>query len=182
MAVRDDFTAGEVLSADDLNDTFAAKLAHVHTENVSAVGSVSINSVFDATYDSYKILIDGAASTTTASRLRWRVGGVDNSDNQYIVQLISADNTSISGARVTSTSWGFGTGTTEGYANEMEVWNVAKATATIAQANLINDATGTPVTRNTWLAHNVSTAYDGLTFLVDSGTFTGTIRIYGYVN
>ena len=26
MAVRDDFTAGEVLSADDLNDTFASKL------------------------------------------------------------------------------------------------------------------------------------------------------------
>ena len=144
--------------AQEVSDQLASKLAHVHTETISAIGSVSINSVFDSTYDTYKILIDGAASTTTASRLRWRVGGVDNSDSQYIVQLISADNTSISGSRATSTSFGFGTGTTAGYANEIEVWNIAKATATIAQANLINDATATPVTRNTWLGHNVSTA------------------------
>ena len=156
-------------------------LVHIHTEAISAVGSTSINSVFTSTFDSYKILIDGVPSTTTATRLRWRVGGADNTANQYIGQIIDASNTTLIGVRSTATSWGYGTSSTAGSAFELTVWNVAKASVTMGHSNILNDAT-TPVTRYIGLTHNVSTAFDGLTFSVDSGTFTGTIRIYGYVN
>ena len=111
MAIRDDFTAGEVLAAADLNDTFGAKvnypsggadgnaliksgtsaawgsaggLVHIATESFSAVSSVSLNGVFTSAYANYRLLITAIIATSRQNlRMRLRLSGTDSSTNNY---------------------------------------------------------------------------------------------------
>jgi hypothetical protein len=116
MAVRNDFTAGEVLAAADLNDTFASKLDYpaggadgdalikdgtsavwgapivagltlITAETFSAVSSVSVNSCFNSTYENYFILASTKITTGTDQDLRLRL------------RLSGADNTTASSYR-----------------------------------------------------------------------------------
>ena len=113
MAVRDDFSAGEVLAAADLNDTFASKadypsggsngdlltksgtstawatpsvagLTLVTAESFTAVSSVNINGCFSATYENYQVLINFTSQSADATiTARMRASGTD-STTQYV--------------------------------------------------------------------------------------------------
>jgi hypothetical protein len=104
MAVRNDFTAGEVLAAADLNDTFAEKadypsggsngdlltksgtstawaapsvagLTLITAETLAAVSSVTINTCFTSTYDNYVMYFSLTGSTNNNVLLQMRNAG-----------------------------------------------------------------------------------------------------------
>jgi len=58
-------------------------LVHLNTTSFSGVATQSINNVFSAQYDNYKILIDVSKSTTSFLQLRWRAAGTDNTTTNY---------------------------------------------------------------------------------------------------
>jgi hypothetical protein len=75
------YTAGEVLTAASLNDnfTFAAAnppggLTLITAQTIgSGVATVTVSSVFSATYENYKIIMSGGVSSATSS-IRFQLG------------------------------------------------------------------------------------------------------------
>jgi hypothetical protein len=224
MAVRNDFTAGEVLAAADLNDTFGSRvpfaygtatptttvsgflwydtnttpptakvwngsafvnvapaggLVHINTTTLSG-SAVSINNVFSATYDNYRIIITATTSNAVGVFFRYRVSGTDATGSDYTRQTLAGAGSSASA--VTSTlSFVLltGTGATGLHWGNVEILGPFAAAPTLSVSMGNNVA---PATEITSTRHTLSTSYDGITIYPDSGTFTGTVRIYGYKN
>ena len=72
MALPVTFVAGDVLEAAQLNSNFtyldgSGGLTLVKTEAIgTTVGSVTVTDAFSATYNAYKIIVDGGVGSTTA--------------------------------------------------------------------------------------------------------------------
>ena len=136
-----------------------------------------------ATYDNYRVVV----TTTTASadgndiQVRFRAAGTDSAagyyyggvvatsapttgtvsgtnGNQFVMQQTSTARTSIGTVDISSP---FGMARTSYNAN-------VAAFTTVAFVRAIGGM------------HDTTASYDGLTVFVSSGTFTGTIRVYGY--
>jgi hypothetical protein len=208
MAIRDDFTAGEVLAAADLNDTFGAKinypsggadgnaliksgtsaawgsaggLVHIATESFSAVSSVSLNGVFTSTYENYLLVVRASASAAGDIDARLRLSGTDASTN-YNRQFGSFNATTVAAARETSQTFArFIAGHSGTATAVVQVFSPAEAKSTVFQSHTGGNPS-TPLQALAWGSHTTATAYDGITFFPASGTITGTIRVYGYAN
>ena len=63
----------------------ASGLTLLSTTSYSAVASHSVNDVFSSTYDNYKIMLTNYSFTGAGGeiQMRMRVGGADNTSNQY---------------------------------------------------------------------------------------------------
>jgi hypothetical protein len=155
----------------------------------STVSFVSLNNVFNSTYNSYRIIFD--CSTTTAfsasqgdMHFRFRVSGSDaSSGNNYNYQGWGAT-TSVSAGYDTTTFQFIGkflAATPTRYATTIDVHGVALAQETKYQILNVgmNGGTNQSYGLNGW--HGVATAYDGITFYPSTGTMSGgTISVYGY--
>ncbi len=168
--------------AEDIEDTLPTigGLALITTQSFSAVSSVSVNNCFSATYDNYRVMFRSAYSATgTTARLRLRVGGVDDSSNNYVWQTLYATSTTVAASATTTTSGTFADGhsTVPGNSASVDIFMPFAAEVTNWQSqchrsdNLLELFTG---------LHNVATSYTGLTILVAVGTITGSLSIYGY--
>lgn len=159
----------------------AGGLTLIATASPSAVSSQSFNNVFSATYQNY--IIKTALSFTVAQGcpMRLRVGGVDTLGTGYQNQYLTAAITTVSAGRGTGAAefyWGSSNAGDLFYAN-IEISNPFEAVRTsfIAQG-----LTQSPIVDLRAGQHTPTTSFDGITFLAPSGTFTGTIRIYGVQN
>ena len=109
--------------------TKKAGMVLLNTTSFSAVASQAFNSVFSASYDNYRIVFDGLASTSNSMNLRYRSGTTDDTSNNYVIQDIYAGGTSLNTFRTTDTSAGLGLDTTRTFF-VMDIANVFAATAT----------------------------------------------------
>jgi hypothetical protein len=187
--VKDGATAIATLGQDidtAMNTALGTKKAGMvllNTTSFSAVASQSINSVFSSTYDNYKIIFVGSASTTISMQFRLRVSGVDASGSNYIRQRILGTSTTVSAARVTANAYLLGDLEFDPTTQIFELSNPAKASKTgfITQALSIQTSGGTQTDLIlTAGQHDLSTAYDGFSLIPTSGTITGTVSVYGY--
>jgi hypothetical protein len=149
----------------------------------SAVTSLSLNGVFSADYDNYMIVWRTGTSGTVSLRGRLRASGVDNATaSSYTRQSITADGSSVTGARTTVDyaflGSNYNTVNQNGHTNFIYgpylLQPTAYRTVTVQSysgAELL-DTAGT---------HNQSTAYDGFTYYAFSNTLTGSISVYGLV-
>jgi hypothetical protein len=149
-----------------------------------SVSSISLNGIFNSSYDSYLIMYFGDGSTTAANlQFRMRVGGTDNSTaGSYISQSVQGNSTTVAGVRETTTYGVLGqVGSGNPNALDMKLFKpfFAEKTAILAQMQQAEDVSRV---RNMSGIHNQNTSYDGITFFTNTGTFTGTIRVYGYRN
>jgi hypothetical protein len=178
-------TLGDAIDA-SMNTALGTKKAGMvllSTVSFSAVASQSINSVFSSTYDNYKIIFVGSASTTISMNFRLRVSGVDASGSNYIRQRIFGTSTTVSAARATGTSYFPGDLEFDPTTQIFELLNPAKASKTgfITQSLSIQTSAGTQTDLVlTAGQHDLSTAYDGFSLIASSGTITGTVSVYGY--
>jgi hypothetical protein len=192
MAIRNDFAPGEVLAAADLNDTFGSKLdvsaynpgmTLIHKEAMSAVSSVSINSVFSATYKLYKLFWTGFGSASASGLLRLRSSGADDTSSNYAFQQLNANSTSLSGFRGTSqTSLRIADFNTNYTGFEVLLSNPFLTERTSSTSIVPFYASGT--VQNIELrvyagSIDTATSYDGVTLLTGSGNITGTLLIFG---
>jgi hypothetical protein len=153
-----------------------------NTVTLTGVSSVSLNGVFTGDYDNYRMVIDFASSGNGRVSSRLRVAGTDNTTaNSYTDQLLSVNNTTLTGGRTTTDKWDdfFSMHSTRRNAYSVDIYAPALAQPTqfTAFGNYSNaEATSLLVTGS----HNQSTAYDGLTLFPNTGTISGTVSVYGY--
>jgi len=157
----------------------------ISTVTFSAVASQSINNVFSATYQNYRIVVSGKNDTgTNQLRMRVRVGGVDNSAASNY--LVAGEQITTTGASAISNS----TGTTSWHIAEfyrrtgiviVDITNpFATDYTTMAFNNYGGDSGTTQYYYSGGGSMTVTTSYDGFTIFPDLNTITGTVRVYGY--
>jgi hypothetical protein len=185
---------GTVLTADSAEATGlkwaaasggASGLTYVGGATFTAASSQSLNSVFTSTYENYVIVLNVTAkSAATAVEMRMRASGTDNTTSNY---HSAADYFQINGA-------GAGTSKYSGYAyfsfnNVSTMQTVLHINNPQATQNTIYGSMQSGFTYasdfysgNNSGVFNATTSFDGFTIYPTSGTFTGTVRVYGIAN
>jgi hypothetical protein len=152
----------------------------------SGASSISLNGCFSSVYDNYRIIISNLSfSTTTYIGARLRVSGTDNSSSNYLYSMPSYTS---GGTAENSYSAGLTTSfnevarasvdTTTGVYDLIEPFLTRNTL--ITGLNIWNRSS-TLINGNTYLgALKNSISYDGFTLFPNSGTISGTVRVYGY--
>ncbi len=158
------------------------------TVSFSAQTSVSLNDVFNATYDNYRIVckISGGTDNDTILRWRLRVAGADDSNNTYYsASTYNAYNsttfTNANSFPATSgliplissnTADGAGGGTFDvmtPFASQKTTWGGFAFAKSV----------GISIVRGVF---DTSTSFTGFTFFPSSNNISGKISVYGYNN
>ena len=148
----------------------------------SAVASVTADSVFTSTYTNYKIVMNYTTNSTLGTLCKLRVGGVSASTN-YNTFYAASQGWSV-GTVLANSTFVLGDYSNGAFnCNQiLEIQQPAIATGTTFWSNATTSrgSYSTPYPQYTIGNHSTATAYDGIEFLVSSGTMSGTYTIYGY--
>ena len=167
--------------------TNKAGMVLLNTTSFSGVASQSVNDVFSATYENYKIIITiSDLSVDGTTRLKLRVSGTDSSASYY-----SAYNgIAVDGAGFTFTENNVSTGmvVTSGDGGTDNIYSYAGdilkpflAVSTLMSGiSTSSKSDGTFVGMPGATAHQVATSYTGFSIIPASGTITGKVSVYGY--
>jgi len=158
----------------------APGLVFINKTSFSAVTSIAIDNVFSSTYEQYRVVFRATNSTTATTSMVFRASAVDTTTN-YTTQFLAVNAGSITSNRFTGGN-NFDLGGGQAGPNhiicDMYGPNLAAVTSTLF---LENNSYGTG---NNFAVHanaqNSSTQFDGLKFSISSGTFTGTVSVFGY--
>jgi hypothetical protein len=183
-------TNGQVLTADSSTGTGLAwataassDLVRITTSSFSASSAVNVDSCFSSTYDNYLVLMNvTSSSSTNAMNFRFRTGGTTNTTSNYG----SGWTYNAFGTSGATGNLGSAAGSNIAYIHDITggstycamtvhqpfASTITGATFSVAQSNGYHD-TGA-------LTFNLTTSFDGLSFISAAGTITGTISIYGY--
>ena len=146
----------------------------------TAVTSVAVTSAFSATYDNYKIIINGGSATADNELLM--ILGATTTGYYWAGAGLNFSSGSVSGAGNNGAQWTVGGSVTNGIFADIELKGPQLAQRTVFEANLYKPTTsGFSLPVSGFL--NNATQYTGFTVSTPSGTMTGgTIRVYGYKN
>jgi hypothetical protein len=181
-------TLGDAIDA-SMNTALGTKKAGMvllNTTSFSAVSSQAINSVFNATYTNYKVIVNYTnCSANQEIYLRMRVGGVSNSTaSSYIQQGSTSIGASLSNLTQTTTYIYVGelNSTVPTYSgSNLDILNPFTAIATKFNGQMNRANTAAAVGSIAYNAvHNQATSYDGIEIYTSTGTMTGTVSVYGY--
>jgi hypothetical protein len=199
------FVSGDVLTASEVNVNLATFMPMVPTSVVgtgvaystttglvtlTGASTISLNGVFTSTYSRYLIQYDfPTTSTNLVFTVRLRATS-DASTAVYDQQRNISRGNDVSNPSsvntLAATSWALGATTgTSIHMGSIELVRPATATPTlmIGQAfATLNPATAATTTSVTQLAglHRTAAAYDGITFITNTGTATGTMKVFAY--
>ena len=172
-----------MLTASSLNNNFSFAAANGLTL-VSAttigttVSSVTVSSAFSSTYDNYKVIIQGGASSAYCF-LRLTLGATATGYYAGVWDFNYAGATGATGQANTA-FWLFGNGTTDGLSTSGEILQPFlgdQTTFNSSTPSLLT--TGEMRQAGGWL--NNTTSYTAFTITPSTGTLTGgTIYVYGY--
>lgn len=167
-----------------INAAGAGALTLIAHATVAAAASLSVNNCFTTTYDNYLVLWTGYGSTDTWMSMRLRASAADNTASNYDRQNLIWFSTTVSAARETAaTEWTQigGNTTAADAATMLHVFSPKLATRTSLRGTTTYNSGG-GYGAESLAAHTSTTQFDGFTLYPASGTFTGTVRVYGYQN
>lgn len=211
MALPVTFVAGDVLEASQLNSNFTyldglpSGLVPIVPSSVTVgsgsattsangqvaftgASSVSLNGVFSATYDNYRIILSpDAASTTFNITARLRISGSDvTTAASYQQENIQASDNTVVGASDTSqTLWYIIDNYNTTYpfyaaaAMELQRPFITKKKTMLCDA-VFTSAAGNFRKRQSGHTQESTSACDGLSIICSTGNMGGTISVYGY--
>jgi hypothetical protein len=161
-------------------------LVLISSTTISAAGTTNVNDVFSATYDNYKIILVGTASTggAVALTMRLRVAGADATTN-YSLQRQYNFGTSVAADRDTTGTddWFFNdTVNSSRFANDITLMSPFLAASTKMLTLFTGDSTSTGLINGTTSGVNTNaTSYTGFSILT-GGTISGVLKVYGMAN
>ena len=149
----------------------------------TGVSSVSLNGIFSATYDNYRIMVKFAHSSSSNLTARLRTSSDDTATN-YADQLFYGSGTAVAANRISGQSfWRFGYCPSSEYSvSSVDIFspNIAEATRYTSTSTTLS---GASVESSIFGGMNSQTTQNtGLTLLPGAGVLTGKIRVYGYNN
>lgn len=152
----------------------------------TSASAISLNGCFSSTYNNYKIKMDSLYGSSDSINIvfRLRKSGTDNSDSSsYRRRGFVADASALSNQIETGTNFYITTLNSSSNAPafvEYDLFLPFVNTQTglnkftyRSNDDAINSAVG---------RHIIVDTYDGCSFIMSSGTMTGTLRVYGYRN
>jgi len=163
----------------------AGALVYITGASPSASSAVNINNCFTSTYQNYLIVFNLLGSTATNLSMRLRNAGTDvtSSNYSYMGQSIQPNGTSGAWNNSNGTKWDVNDLATVKTTGTITMMNPQETNYTTAQVNttrLTNGTTGRFITQG--FTNNASLSSDGFSIFPDSGTCTGTVRVYGIAN
>ena len=168
--------------------TKKAGLVLLNTTSFSGVSSQSVNDVFSATYENYRIVITADSSlASTDAQFRLRVSGSDNTSANYVYDRGQATQsaaffgvTSGTGAAATLWNWGAHSGLYSSVGT-IDLFRpfASDNTGGFAHSYYVDALSNHAAVFSGFLS-TVTTSYTGFTIFPGSGTFSGTVRTYGY--
>jgi hypothetical protein len=150
--------------------------------------TVSLNNVFTASYLNYRIVLRCVGTNLgAATYFRLRSAGTDRTNTNYYYGGYISRETGAGGV----TSWSGNNQTvfdvnrlwngTQGTTSTMEVFNPVDASNATGFSSLSWSNDGSGGFGNSFQGlHSLSNTNDGFTLWLSSGTFTGTLKVYGY--
>jgi len=159
--------------------TTSQGLTLINTTSFSGVTSQSINNVFSATYDVYRLVFVLNESTDGTIILRLRVGGSDNSTaSSYTSQFVQGASSSVTSGAETESYWNLFAANTS---RSIATYDIAQPFVATPTA-LIGMGARTGRITSRFSHHNQSTSYDGFSILDVGGvtTLTGYLQVFGY--
>jgi hypothetical protein len=159
-------------------------LVYITSSTFTTQSQVTFNSCFSATYNNYLVLFEGLVSTSIDIRLRMAASGTPASASNYI---FSATQVTAGGgpSRVGSTSANYAYLGTVSTTRSRFTLNITEPFLT--QPTTYNYQTTGMAAADVWTeagggGHTLTTSYNGFQVFLNSGTMSGTIRVYGYKN
>jgi hypothetical protein len=182
-------TDGQILTADSTAATgikwatpsTSAGMVLINTTSFSTSGGVNIDSLFSSTYTNYQIILTSVGTTQSNIRLYLRASGSTDTSSNYYTQQLQADQTTVSGSRTGPE----GTGIIVGLQNTVRgnstifLQNPFATASTGLESLIINNSDGFCNLRYHVGNFQSTTSFTGLRIEPSTGTFTGTISIYG---
>lgn len=167
----------------------AGGLVKITDQTFSAASAVNVNSCFTSTYENYLVeVLVSAASTNSQVFLRLRVSGTDATAseyayaNRYLRLDGNASGTGV-GLLLSSMQLAAVQHTVYGCAASITVMGPQTTQFTRMFGHAVNYQSSQDAYLYTnGCMHKNTTAYDGMTVACDSGTITGTLRVYGFRN
>jgi hypothetical protein len=190
--VKDGATAIESLGDaidSSLNSITGGKnvgLVLLNSTAVSAQSRVTFSNVFTSDYEVYKVEFDVTGSTDSIALLfqvaasGTQVVGTAYSYTQMYQTNIGGDPQGYGEASIGNAL--IGSCKTVGQLASATICDIAKAEATKINVHSTSWGASTSQQDLVYGVHRTATAYDGMSISTSSGTFTGTIRIYGLRN
>lgn len=163
-------------------------LVPLNITNFSAVNSVSINSIFTNDYKRYQIRLNAKHdSANNGWYCRLRSGTTDNTSNyKYSNVSISAYNGAVTGTNSGGLASAFNLKdiSVGELSSVLDISNPNLTLQTTITAQSTANYSGTFDLYSNFFGGVLqdTTAYNGITFYVGGGTFTGTVSIYGVRN
>lgn len=155
-----------------------------YTVSFSGVSSVSLNGVFSGDYDNYRLIVDvESMSGENTVYTRFRASGSDATGSNYESTAFYFYGGPTSGiVHFAGVDYGWlGTISADGLITADIAWPaVARNTVANVQRVAAQASVAKTVMTVGGLRHTVATAYDGITLYPNTGTFTGSLSIYGY--
>ena len=151
------------------------------TVSFSAQSTVSLNNVFNSTYDSYRIVFTNIIGSANAFlRLRFRKAAADNSTSAYYSSTGIVTWTGVSASGVSAAA-------ASSAALQQLSTTYGQLSFDVTQPLVRPMISGTgmaagPEDRSQYFSAfiNASDTFDGFTFFPASGTITGQVSVYGY--
>lgn len=159
-------------------------LTLINTTSFSAVASFSLAAdSFTSTYDNYLLIIDHLGSGTADLQLRLRAAGSDNSTGNYQLQYLGAEVTTSYPFRSTNQTF-MQVGSTYSAGRSIMRLNIyAPKLSQVTQFDYtvaMKAATTAPTIYNGSGGFSLTTAFDSLSIITSTGTFSGTYYLYAY--
>lgn len=186
MAIKT-FTTGEVLTAADTNTYLNnGGLVYITQATMSAAANAFINNCFSATYQNYRIVVNGVGSNgiPAGSVIQLRKNGSNNQTGYYYTTVYStqvAGPTRTFTANVTSGEVG-AFGDIGQQSTVIDIFSPYENVKTTWKDSCNGWGTNGGFYAEHYHLHNVTDTFDGFYFAMASGTFTGKIYVYGYRN
>ncbi len=157
-------------------------VVRIVTQSFTTSSTINLDDCFSSTYDNYKIFFNvNSTATGTDLRIRFRTGGTTNSSASYgsgwTYTGFPGGSVGQKGTVQGSTTIYFQDVSSEPCSTQMEIINPFGAFRT--------NATWLGVQGNDYAVNGGgqfegSTSFDGISFILGSGTITGTVSVYGY--
>tara|TARA_R110002126_G_scaffold232070_1_gene376613 strand:+ start:236 stop:826 length:591 start_codon:yes stop_codon:yes gene_type:complete len=187
------YTAGEVLTAQSLNDNLAyavtvpastpGGLVPITAEtSFTATTGVTVSDVFTSTYSNYLLTVITTINGASTVELQFSVGGTATATG-YNYQHLLADSTTVLTARTTSSTSGLilrGSNGTYTQVTKVEIYNPEVLGITMYQTTALNQQSAiTPYIQQIFGNQQATTQFDGFK-LLSANNITGTYQLYGY--